>query len=72
MVGFHVQLLEGYDRESNNYQYHVSTVFSDAASGIIWVENQVLLETVETVLGKNKFDEWLNKQVTSGVYQAMM
>ena len=43
VVGFHVRLLEGYGREINNDQYHIGNVFSDAASGIIWVENQVLL-----------------------------
>ena len=37
------ELLEGYGRESNNDRYHGGTVFNDAVSGIIWVENQLLL-----------------------------
>ena len=42
-VVFPGELLEGYGHESNNDRYHGGTVFNDAVSGIIWVENQVLL-----------------------------
>ena len=43
LVVFPGELLEGYGHESNNDRYHGGTVFNDAVSGIIWVENQLLL-----------------------------
>ena len=64
-VGLPGQLLERYICECKKYLYHGGTVFNDAASGIIWVENQVPLGAGETVLGKKKFEEWLYKQATA-------
>ena len=33
--------------------------YNDAASGLIWVENQVSLGANETVMGKSHFEQWL-------------
>ena len=35
--------LDGYGREGESNRYHVGTIFNDAASGVIWVENQISL-----------------------------
>jgi hypothetical protein len=34
-------------------------IYNDAASGLIWVENQVSLGANETVMGKACFEQWL-------------
>ncbi len=36
-----------------------STIYNDAASGLIWVENQVSLKASETIMGKEHFEQWL-------------
>jgi len=49
---------------------HVSmggTIFRDAASGIIWVKNQVSLGARETILSKVKFEEWLWEQAAAEI-----
>ncbi len=46
------QLPEGYDRESKGRHFQSGTIFNDAASGLIWVENQVSVGANETVMGK--------------------
>ncbi len=33
--------------------------YNDAASGLIWVENQVSLGASETIMGKERFEQWL-------------
>jgi hypothetical protein len=38
------------------------TIFNDAASGLIWVENQVSLGANKTVMGKAHFEQWLYDQ----------
>ena len=50
VVGLPDQLLEVHGRISKNVEYHGVTVFNNAASGIIWVENQVSL----TLFGMKK------------------
>jgi hypothetical protein len=50
---------EGYGRESQDRRFQSETIFNDAASGIIWVENQVSLGANETVMGKACFEQWL-------------
>jgi hypothetical protein len=55
-------LESGYGREAKNDCYHGGTIFNDAGTGVIWVENQVSLGVGETVLGKQKFEEWLWEQ----------
>ena len=51
------RLPEGYGRESNNRRFQGGTIYNDAASGLIWVENQVSLGANETVMGKARFEQ---------------
>ena len=53
------RLPTGYGRERPENRYHGGTIFNDAATGIIWVENQISLGASETVLSKQSFEEWL-------------
>ena len=48
-----------YGREAAEKCFHGGTIFRDAATGIIWIENQVSLGANETVMAKEKFEEWL-------------
>jgi hypothetical protein len=52
-------LPSGFGRESCTGRFHGGTIFSDAASGLIWVENQVSLGASETIMGKEHFEQWL-------------
>ncbi len=49
----------GYGCESPNGRFHGGTIYNDAASGLIWVENQVSLGSSETIMGKERFEQWL-------------
>ena len=51
--------LDGYGREGENNRYHGGTIFNDAASGVIWVENQISLGAGETIMWNEAFEEWL-------------
>ena len=53
------RLPTGYGREGINNRYHGGTIFNDAATGGIWVENQVSLGAGETITSKKKFEQWL-------------
>jgi hypothetical protein len=53
------RLPDGYGRESADRRFQGGTIYNDAASGLIWVENQVLLGANETVMGKSCFEQWL-------------
>jgi hypothetical protein len=53
------QLPEGYGRESKEQGLKGGAIYNDAASGLIWVENQVSLGANETVMGKARFEQWL-------------
>ena len=53
------QLTTGYGQDYFSYQFHGVTLYNYAATGIIWVENQVSLGASETVLGKERFEQWL-------------
>ena len=53
------RLPTGYGRERPENKYTGGTIFNDAASGAIWVENQVSLGAFETVMSKRKFEDWL-------------
>ena len=59
MVNTHGQLPTGYGRESSSSRFHGGGRYNDAATGIIWVGNQVSLGASETVLGKERFEKWL-------------
>ncbi len=52
----------GYGRESQDCHFQGGTIFHDAASGLIWVENQVYLGAKKTVMGKARFKQWLYDQ----------
>ncbi len=48
-----------YGRESQDCHFQGGTIFNDAASGLIWVENQVSFGANKTVMGKMCFEQWL-------------
>ena len=54
-------------RERNCNKFHGGTIFCDAASKVILVENQVLLGAGDTVTSKLRFEEWLWEQVDAQV-----
>jgi hypothetical protein len=49
----------GYGRESKEWHLQGKAIYIDAASGLIWVENQVSLGANETVMGMAPFEQWL-------------
>jgi hypothetical protein len=51
-----------YGRESQDCCFQGGTIFNDAASGLIWVENQVSLGANKMVMGKARFEQWLFDQ----------
>ena len=53
------QLPSGYGREGCNGRFHGGTIYNDAASGLIWVENQVSLGASKTIMGKGRLEQWL-------------
>jgi hypothetical protein len=53
------RLPSGYGREGTNSQFNGGTIYNDAASGLIWVENQVSLSASETIMGKERIKQWL-------------
>ena len=61
------RLPSGYGREASDRRFHGGTIFNDAASGSIWVENQICLGANETVMGKQHFEQWLWDQAAAEV-----
>ncbi len=53
------RLPSGFGCESCNGRFHGGTIYNDAASGLIWVENQVSPGASETIMGKERFEQWL-------------
>ena len=53
------QLPTGYGQEYSSSRFHGGTLYSDDATSIIWVENQVSLGSIEIFLGKERFEQWL-------------
>jgi hypothetical protein len=53
------QLPSGYGHEGHTGRFHGGTIYNDATSGLIWVENQVSLGASETIMGKERFEQWL-------------
>ena len=53
------RLPSGYGREGTRSRFNGGTIYNDAASGLIWVENQVSLGANETVMGKERFEQWM-------------
>ncbi len=58
-VGLLVGVSSGYGCESRDGRFHGGTIYNDATSGLIWVENQVSLGASETIMGKERFEQWL-------------
>jgi hypothetical protein len=56
------RLPTGYGRESQDCRFQGCTIFNDAASGLIWVKNQISLGANKTVMGKARFKQWLYDQ----------
>ena len=54
-------------REQHNNIFHGGTIYNDAASGLIWVENQVSLGANKTIVGKARFEQWLWEQAVAEV-----
>ena len=61
------RLIEGYGKEAEHNMYHGGTIFRDAASKYIHVENQVSLGAGDTTVAKLKFEEWLWEQARVSV-----
>ena len=53
------RLPSGYGREQSTSRFNGGTIYNDAASGLIWVENQVSLGANETIMGKERFEQWI-------------
>jgi hypothetical protein len=53
------RLPSGYGREKSTSRFNGGTIYNDAASGLIWVENQVSLGANETIMGKERFEQWI-------------
>ena len=47
-----VRLPSGFCRERHNNTFHGGTIYNDAASGLIWVENQVSLGSKKTFFSR--------------------
>ena len=61
------RLPSGFGRERHNNRFHGTNIYNDAASGLIWVENQVSLGANKTIFGKTRFKNWLWDQAVSEV-----
>ena len=59
VVGATGRLPSGYGCERRQNRFCGGTIYNDAASGLIWVENQVSLGENENVLGKSRVEECL-------------
>ncbi len=64
----------GYGRESQDCHFQGGTIFNDAASGLIWVENQVSLGANKTFMGKACFKQCFmtNVSVKSSTIMVIM
>ena len=62
VVRTHGRLPTGYGHKCHQNSFHGGIFYNDAASGLIWVENQVSLTANETVLGRLRYEEWLWEQ----------
>ena len=49
------QLLTGFGQDGDNSQFHGETIFNNAATGAIWVKNQVSLGAGKIILVKTHF-----------------
>jgi hypothetical protein len=56
-----------YGQESQDYRFQGGTIYNGAASGLMWVKNQISLGANETVMGKAHFEQLLWDQCVSKV-----
>ena len=61
-------MVKTFGRELHNNRFHRSTIYNDAASGLIWVENQVSLGEEKTIVGKARFNQWIWEKSVAEVY----
>ena len=61
------RLPTGYGREPDTSKFHGGTIFRDAASKIIHVENQVSLGAGDTIQAKIRFEDWLYNEAATRV-----
>ena len=61
------RLPSGLDRERDNNRFHGGNIYNDAASGLIWVDNQVSLRPNENIVGNSRFEQWLWEQAVAEV-----
>ena len=52
-------LTKGFRGETQDKRYHGGTINQYAASGIIWVQNQVSLGHDKTVMGNQHLEKWI-------------
>ena len=50
-------LLASYGQIDDHNLFHDGTIFTNSATGAIWIENQVFLGAVETLMAKACFEE---------------
>ncbi len=53
------RLLLGYGKEQPINNFHGGTLFHDAATGLIWAENQFLPGAGEALIARECFEHWL-------------
>ena len=53
------RLLTGYGWEAPHNCFHGGTIYQDAASNLVQVQNQITLNAAETVVGKSNSEEWI-------------
>ena len=61
------RLPTGYGRNRHHNCFIGGTIYNDATSGLIWVDNQISLGANETVLGKLRFKKWLREQASAEI-----
>ena len=49
----------GYGLDYLDRCFQGGTIYNDAASGLIWVKNQVFIGANNTVMGKQRLEQWL-------------
>ena len=55
-------LAKRYGKKSGKNHNHGGTIYQYAVSGTIWVQNQVSLDHGTTVMGNQRFEEWIYEQ----------
>ena len=56
------QQLKGFGCKGDNNRYHDGKIFNNAATGVIWIENQITLGSGDMLIAKKTFEQWLSKK----------